>query len=62
MSLRAGAIKAWKTIFDITKPLKSTTLLFRVKLQNHQSFHTVFTSETILRKIDSSFILLLYEK
>ena len=57
-----GAIRAGKIIFEIAKFLKTTIHPSRVMFQYRQRFNKLCTSETILRKLHSSFILLLYEK
>ena len=62
MWLGTVAIRAWKTISDIAKHSKTTVLPSRVRFRNHQTFSTVCTSETTLRKLGSFFIVLLYEK
>ena len=36
MWLGTGAIRAWKTIFDIAKLLKTIIPLSRVRFRNHQ--------------------------
>ena len=60
--VETGAIRARKTIFDIAKLLKATIRPSRVRFRNHQSFNTFGMLETILRKLHSSFNLMLYEK
>ena len=57
-----GAIRAWKTIFEIAKLLKTTICPSRVRFRYCQRFNTLCTLEAILRKLYSSFNLLLYEK
>ena len=57
-----GALRAWKTIFEIAKLLKTIICPSRVRFWYHQRFNTLCTLETILRKLHSSFTLLLYEK
>ena len=48
--LETGTNGAWGTIFDISILLKTMILPLRLILWNHQSFNTVYTLETILRK------------
>ena len=62
MWLGTVAIRAWKTIFDVARLLKTAILPSRVRFQNPQSFTTIFTLERTLRKLESSFIVLLCEK
>ena len=57
-----GAIRAWKIIFEIGKLLKTTVHPSTVRFRYRQRFNTLCTLETILRKLHSPFILLLYEK
>ena len=57
-----GAIRTWKIIFEIPKLLKATIRPSRVRFWYRQRFNTLCTTETILKKFHSSFILLLYEK
>ena len=57
-----GAIRAWKTIFKIVKLLKTTIRPSRVRFRYPQRFNARCTLGTILRKLYSCFILLLYEK
>ena len=58
----AGAVRVWKIIFEIAWLLKTTIRRSIVRFQNDQSFNTLCTSETILRKLHYSSLLLLYEK
>ena len=62
MWIGTGAIRAWKTIFEIAKLLKTTIRPSRVRFPCRQRFNTLCTLETIFRKLHSSFILLLHEK
>ena len=55
-----GAIRAWKTIFDIAKLWKTTIRPSIVRFRYRQRFNILCTLKTILRKLHSSFILLLY--
>ena len=52
-------VKHFKKISEL---MNTTILPSRVRFQKCQIFSTVFTLETILRKLDSSFILLLFQK
>ena len=61
MWLESGA-RGWKSIFDIAKLLKTTVHPLRVRFQNRHSFSTHCELETILRKLNDSFILLLHDK
>ena len=58
MWLGTVAIRASKTIFVIAKLLKTTVFSSAVRFGNRHSFSTVCTSETTLRKLDSSFNVL----
>ena len=55
-------IRAWKTIFEVAKLLKTTIRPSSMRFRYRQRFNTLCTLETILRKLNSSFILLLHEK
>ena len=57
-----GAIRAWKITFEIAKLLKTTIRPSRVMFQYRQRFDMLWTLQTILRKLHSSFILLVYKK
>ena len=57
-----GSIRAWKIILEIAVLLKTTIGPSSMRFWNRQSFNTLCTLETILRKLNCSFILLLYEK
>ena len=57
-----GAIRAWRNIFQISKPLETIIRPLRVMFQNHPGFNTICRSETILRKLHFSFIPLLHKK
>ena len=46
-----GAIRAWKTIFEIAKLLKTTIRPSRVRFRCRQRFNTLCTLETIFRKL-----------
>ena len=57
-----GAIRDWRNYFQISKPLETIIRPLRVMFQNHPDFNTICTSETVLRKLHFSFILLLHKK
>ena len=57
-----GAIRAWKIIFEIAKLLKTTIRSSRVRFWNRCSSNPLCTSEKILMKLHSYFILLLHKK
>ena len=61
MWLGSGVYRAWKTSFDMATLLKTIILPSRVRFWNLK-FCTVCTLEPTLGKMDSSFIVLLYEK
>ena len=58
--LRTGVIRAGEIIFNMAKLSKLTILPSRVR--NRQRLNTDCTLVTILRKLHSSFIVLLYKK
>ena len=57
-----GVMRAYKTIFEILKLVNTTFCPSIVRFRNHQSFNSLCTLKTVLRKLRSSFILFLYEK
>ena len=58
MWLGTVAIRASETMFVIAKLLKTTVFSSGVRFVNRHSFSTACTSETTLRKLNSSFNVL----